>query len=186
MLRTQKVKGMRTIQWSLLSNVAVLVSLLLIISCSQEDEVFTGPFLIKDGVTYDQDTNEPINGIALSTFGDDQSGIELKKKTAFKNGRKNGLEELFHQDGKLASRIRYKDGVKDGPLETYWPSGQLYTRVSYIAGKESGLYERFYSNGQLMIRQNYEDGVLHGVFEDFNQNGDLIQTAVYEKGVKIE
>ena len=126
------------------------------------------------------------DGIALSTFGDDQSGIELKKKTAFKNGRKNGLEELFHQDGKLASRIRYKDGVKDGPLEAYWPSGQLYTRVSYIAGKESGLYERFYSNGQLMIRQNYEDGVLHGVFEDFNQNGDLIQTAVYEKGVKIE
>ena len=40
---------MRTIQWSLLSTVAALVSLLLIISCSQEDEVFTGPFLIKDG-----------------------------------------------------------------------------------------------------------------------------------------
>jgi len=177
---------MKTIERTLLSSLPALVFLLLIISCSQEDKIFTGPFLIKDGVTYDQDTNKPVTGIALLTIGDDQYGYEMKTRTTFKNGRKNGLEEIFHEDGKLASRINYMSGIKNGVLETYWPSGQLYTRLSYTAGKESGLSERFYSNGQLMFRRNYKKGVLHGLFEDFNQSGELIQTAIYENGVKVE
>ena len=35
-----------------------LLSVLLLGSCSPEPEVFTGPFLIRDGITYHQDTEE--------------------------------------------------------------------------------------------------------------------------------
>ena len=40
----------------------IILSLVLLSYCSQEPEVVTGPFIVRDGITYDQNTNEPLTG----------------------------------------------------------------------------------------------------------------------------
>ena len=65
-----------------MKNILTILCLVLLSSCSQEPEVFTGPFVTRDGVKYDQNTNEPVTGI----------------------------EETFYENGQLLGRVNYKEG----------------------------------------------------------------------------
>ena len=46
-----------------------LIFLALLVSCSQETDVITGPFVFNNDITYDQNTNEPITGTILVLIG---------------------------------------------------------------------------------------------------------------------
>ena len=97
--------------------------LVLLVSCS-EPEVLDGPFLMRDGITFDQKTNKPITG-----------------KT-----------EIFHENGRLESRSNYKDGKLDGLheefyvelLEEFYKNGERKKIENYKDGKKDGLNETFY------------------------------------------
>ena len=58
---------------------------------SYSQEVITGPFLIREGITYNQNTNEPITGIV----------------------------EEFYANGQLNWRVNYIDGKPDGLWEDF-------------------------------------------------------------------
>ena len=65
-----------------MKKILTILCLAFLSSCSQEPEVFTGPFVTRDGVKYDQNTNEPVTGI----------------------------EETFYENGQLLGRVNYKEG----------------------------------------------------------------------------
>ena len=141
--------------------------LVLLSSCSQEvptevtsqsPEVITGPVLIRDGITYHQDTNKPITGIV----------------------------ESFHDNGQLRTRENYIDGELDGLQESFHENGQLSSRSNFIDGVQDGLFELFHVNGQLSIRQNYIDGKADGPWETFDQDGNLTETRTYRNGEVVE
>jgi len=102
-----------------------ILCLVLLVSCSQEPEVvqepevFTGPFLVRDGVTYDQNTNEPVTGIIESVW----------------------------ESGRLGHRQNYTDGELNGISERFWATGQLFNRGNFIDGEIDGFWEGFYGNG---------------------------------------
>lgn len=173
---------MKTIERTLLSSLPALVFLLLTISCSQEDKIFTGPFLIKDGVTYDQDTNKPVTGIALLTSKHGRP----ESRTTFKDGIRNGPEHEFRADGSLRSIRNYSHGVLEGGQEDYYPDGQLQYRYGVAADQYDGLMEKFHENGQLHWRQSYREGRKKGLYEEFNWFGKLVKTATYDNGVEVD
>ena len=82
-----------------------ILCLVLLSSCSQEPEVFTGPFVTRDGVKYDQNTNEPVNGIEKSF---DENG-QLSERLNYKDDERDGLYESFDENGQLEGRRSYKD-----------------------------------------------------------------------------
>ena len=125
---------------------------------SQEPEVLTGPFLIRDGITYDQNTNEPVTGIV----------------------------EEFDEGGQLLSRGNYIDGEQNGLYEEFYENGQLSERGNYIDGLQDGLFEMFHENGQLQYRGNYTDGLQDGLVEFFDEDGNLSRTRTYRNGVLVE
>ena len=86
---------------------------------SQEPEVFTGPLLIRDGITFDQNTNEPVTGI---------------------------IESIW-DSGRLGHRQNYTDGELNGISERFWATGQLFNRGNFIDGEIDGFWEGFYGNG---------------------------------------
>ena len=53
----------------------LLVSVFLLSSCSPTPEVVTGPFFVKDGILYEQDTNERVTGIVESDL---ESSVSLR------------------------------------------------------------------------------------------------------------
>ncbi len=73
---------------------------------SYSQEVVTGPFLIRDGITYDQNTNEPFTGI-VEEFHDNG---QLEMRENFIDGELDGLFEYFDEDGNLTETRTYRNG----------------------------------------------------------------------------
>jgi len=48
---------------------------------------------------------------------------------------KDGLWEIYHDNGQLESKENYKDGKKDGVWEYYDKNGQIEYLLYYINGK---------------------------------------------------
>ena len=90
-----------------------ILCLVLLSVHSYSQEVVTGPFLIRDGVTYDQNTNEPITGIVEEFYNDGQ----LERRENRIDGKRDGLRESFHENGQLRIRQNYIDGKVDGLSE---------------------------------------------------------------------
>ena len=84
--------------------ILTILCLVLLSSCSQESEVVTGPFLIRDGVTFDQNTNTRVTGII----------------------------EDYHENGQLSTRSNYTDGERDDLYESYDENGNVITRASRL------------------------------------------------------
>ena len=92
-----------------------ILCLVLLVSCSQEPPLL----LVRDGITYDQNTNEPVTGIIESVW----------------------------ESGRLGHRQNYTDGELNGISERFWATGQLFNRGNFIDGEIDGFWEGFYGNG---------------------------------------
>tara|TARA_Y100000590_G_scaffold460513_1_gene619974 strand:- start:1883 stop:3796 length:1914 start_codon:yes stop_codon:yes gene_type:complete len=148
-------------------------------------------------------------------FGKGKKGKgPLKSRGSYKNGKKEGLHESFHNNGKLFEngtlheKGSYKNGKKEGLHESFHRNGQLQSRVSYKNGKKEGLYESFYdypvwkeekgkykngkkeglwevfSGDELGIKERYKKGKKEGPYESFHRNGKLHEKGSYKNGKK--
>ena len=111
--------------------IITILCLVLLSVHSYSQEVFTGPFLIRDGITYHQETNEPITGIVEEFYDNGQ----LKGRGNFKDGKPDGLHEWFHGNGQLFSRGNFKDGKEDGLFEHFDENGNLSITLTYRNGE---------------------------------------------------
>lgn len=110
-----------------------------------KDEVRQRETFIKDGVSYVKRTSKPVNGIVVKYYTFNRL---LALRIHYKNGKKDGLEEIFYRNGHLHFRINYKGGQEDGLTEYFHTNGKLKSRATYKDGKEEGLSERFDKSGQ--------------------------------------
>ena len=111
--------------------IIIILCLVLLVSCSQEPEVVAGHILIRDGITYLQDTNEPFTG----------------------------TEEHYYDDGQLSLRRHYTDGKLDGVTEAFYENGQLAAREIHKDGKRFGVSEIFDEDGNLTETMTFRKGV---------------------------
>ena len=78
----------------------------------------------RDGITYKKFTNIPFTG-----------SVEGVPKGTYKNGKRDGVWEMYHLNGQLWMEGTYKDGKKEGVWEYYWDNGQLSVKETYKDGK---------------------------------------------------
>ena len=83
-----------------------ILSLVLLSVHSYSQDVVTGHILIRDGITYDQNTNEPVTGIVEKFHENGQ----LSRRTNYKDGLRDGLHEWFDEDGNLTKTETWKNG----------------------------------------------------------------------------
>jgi len=98
----------------------LLLLTIFLASCSDESNVLSGPFLIKDGITYHQTTTKPIRGELHSFYANGQ----LKDRTPYNKGLRDGLFEAFYENGQLRERVTYLSGIKNGLQETFAADGK--------------------------------------------------------------
>jgi hypothetical protein len=109
---------------------------LMIISCVQESKILEGPFLIIDGVTYDQESEQPVNGVVKLFWASGQP----RAKEIYKDGKANGTWLTFHNNGELASRSTFDDGILNGEQSTYFTSGKLVKKGNFKNGVKEGYW----------------------------------------------
>jgi hypothetical protein len=138
---------------------------LLATACAEEPEVFSGPYLTRDGVLFDQETNQPITGIALRHY---DSG-ELMAKTEYLSGLRHGVNKEFYLDGQLARLETYKSGLLHGSTETFSKYGVLVVSRNYSMGLRAdqngnlltGLVEEK-TEGTAIDKRRFKDGLQDG------------------------
>jgi antitoxin component YwqK of YwqJK toxin-antitoxin module len=59
----------------------------------------------------------------------------LRSRYYLKDGKKQGLSESFHENGKLRIKANYNRGEYDGVLEVYYDNGELWMKSLYKNGK---------------------------------------------------
>lgn len=117
-----------------------LLPLLVLTACAKpgdladqlvEPEVLADQLVVRNGVTYQVDSDEPFTGLSVK----------------------------YHENGKLKNRTDYKNGKKEGLSEWFWENGTLGQRGNLKGGKKEGLLEVFNQNGVLLRSVIYKDGV---------------------------
>jgi len=149
----------------------LIAMFLLVTACAEEPEVFSGPYLTRDGVLFDQETNQPITGIALRHY---DSG-ELMAKTEYLSGLRHGVNKEFYLDGQLARLETYQSGLRHGVNKGFYLDGQLARLETYQSGLRHGSTETFSKYGVLVVSRNYSMGLRA------DQNGNLLTGLVEEK-----
>ena len=77
------------------------------------------------------------------------------------------------------------DGKKDG-LDTDWyENGQKKSEITYNDGKVDGLWTEWYENGNKKVEGNWKDGNPNGLFTRWYENGNKEREGTYKDGIKI-
>ena len=150
--------------------------LFLLVSCSKE--VHDEQIVKRQDVAYEINSTTPFTGRAVDYFENDR----LWSRTNYKDGKENGLREIFYENGQLRQSAKFKDGKFDGLIEHYYENGQLKNKGNYKDGKEEGFWEIFYENGQLQEKSIYKNGIIDGSYESYYENGQLSSKGIMKDG----
>ena len=88
---------------------------------------------------------------------------DFKYKDIYKDGKLEGEQLEWYEDGQLFSKQFYKDGKKEGEQLCWWKNGQLMSKSFYKEGKKEGEQIRWFENGQLSSLESYKEGKQAGL-----------------------
>ena len=111
---------------------------------------------ISQRINYKNNTGYFIDGV-FELIND--AGTAVGRIVTYKDGKKDGLEEVFYENGQLSRKSNYKDGKKDGLFQLYYENGQLLRQTYYTEGEKDGLFESYHENGRLSAKILYKNGV---------------------------
>jgi len=96
---------------------------------------------------------------------------ELKSAITYKNGKKNGVEHLFYEDGAtLKHAENYEHGRLHGLQQKYDRSSLLIQEENYRQGRLDGR-SRYYRKGLLKREVSYTNGMVDGTYREFFPSG---------------
>lgn len=100
---------------------------------------------------------------------------ELRERTLYKGGIKNGESQEYYRSGNLKAKYFYNLGIKNGECRIYNDSGRLRIKYFYKNGVIEGSYKIFDVFGNVKIEYNYINGFAEGKHKIFNKKGKIIQ-----------
>jgi antitoxin component YwqK of YwqJK toxin-antitoxin module len=77
-------------------------------------------------------------------------------------------------------------GEREGLWEIFYEDGNIFSRAPYKDGKIDGIDEWFYTNGNIHFRTPFKDGNMDGIQEEFNEQGNIVKTTLWKEGELIE
>lgn len=101
----------------------------------------------------------------------------------FKEGERDGLTEQFYNDtGKLRVSANYKNGVLDGEFKAYYPNGNLQGEVTYKNGEMNGEYREYNENKNIRLSGSYKNNLQDGEWKSYLEDGTLETIVNYKDG----
>ena len=111
-----------------------------------------------------------------------EDGILIDSGT-FKNGERDGLTEQFYNDtGKLRVSANYKNGVLDGKFKAYYPNGNLQGEVNYVNGEMNGDFKEYHENKNIRLSGSYKNSLQDGEWKSYLEDGTLETIVNYKDG----
>ncbi len=120
------------------------------------------------------------NHPAVTIYSEDQRIIEIQD---FRGGKPEGLHLKYHDNGKVAYRLKYKEGEKLGQKQFFDRQGVCNGGGKYQGGVPIGEHVERYDNGQLkrVARYSMQGTLLEPVVE-YVEEGDLLRSYFLNAG----
>ena len=125
--------------------------------------------------------------------------LEGPQKTFFENGRievlityengvLNGVKSLWNDMGVLLEEARYSKGVLEGQFFQRTPQGQEVV-YHYHNNRREGLHQVFYPHEEegervKALEANYVDDLPEGELSEFSEDGSKVASTFYQHGLK--
>ena len=74
------------------------------------------------------------------------------------NGRQEGLQQLYFNDGMIAESRYFKDGEKDSTHTGWWENGKLRFEYHFKKGLYHGDFKEWYEDGNPLKHIHYTNG----------------------------
>lgn len=113
--------------------------------------------------------NQPFTGYAVRFYANDS----LKEKTGFLNGKKQGVYNVWFENGVLKLESNYNQNTLEGTYKAWWNNGVLASETNYVKGKKQGVEQKWFSNGELSKKSNLLEGKEDGLQQAWLENGKL-------------
>jgi antitoxin component YwqK of YwqJK toxin-antitoxin module len=88
-------------------------------------------------------------------------------------GRKQGKESVWHEDGQKVGDHQYRDGVKHGVFRSWHESGNTQLVSEYRDGKPNGVWTAYHENGEKAVEAHLRDGKSHGKVTEWDEQGEV-------------
>ena len=111
---------------------------------------------------------------------------KIKERFHVKNGKKEGLQQNYYENGQLMSEHPYKNGILCGVVSLWYEDGNKLN-ISEFKSDEicHGLCQHWWPNGQLAMRGRKINGRQHGLWENYYQNGQLQSKGNWNHGFNV-
>lgn len=111
-------------------------------------------------------------GANLMQVREYQNGLEIGTRICYKYNKQNG-------DRWILQETAFADGVRHGVRNIYYENGQLSRVINYIYGIKDGPEIHYFPNGDIKVKKNWKGGFPHGEFKEYNINGIAVYSANY-------
>jgi len=106
---------------------------------------------------------------------------KLREIAAFKNNQLNGERRLYNDSTKQLIIIEnYKNNNFEGEYLSYHLNGVLKQKGQYLDNKMSGLWNYYYTDGSLKETVHFENNTENGPYKAYHENGQLKAEGQYE------
>lgn len=119
------------------------------------------------GVYLHPETLEAYTGPVVALW----DSVNVREHGTLRNGRWDGVREMFFSDGQLELRETYESGVLDGPFESYFRTGSPSDKGTYRDGLLEGAYEAYWSRTQGDIHAAHVGHSMEGPMGDPAERG---------------
>ncbi len=110
----------------------------------------------------------------------------IKSAVTYKDGKKNGVEHAFYEDGATLKYAKtYAHGRLHGLQQEYSQDALLIQEESYRQGRLDGR-SRYYQNGLLVSEADYQNGIPEGEYTEFYPSGMRKLEIFWSRGKAIE
>src|SRR3989344_8243216 len=104
----------------------------------------------------------------------------------FREGQPVGMHIRYHANGKESYRLSYKNGKKEGKEQFFSEEGVLLGEGLFQKGRAIGRHYREYANGNLAYLAEFDgEGTLLEPIAEFNEDGQKIRQ-FFSQGDKLE
>lgn len=149
----------------------------------KQSEAFSyglGPFVERDAREWGPLSGPPADYTGVWV---DERPSGSRSETEYLEGRKNGLDRVWDEEGNIRSECHFVGGQRHGPF-TQWDGGGEVLNVSHFV-HGTGTYWFFTENGKLSGAFELVAGKRHGEARRWDERGDLVSVTRYRDGMEV-
>jgi hypothetical protein len=134
---------------------------------------------------------EEYNTFQASETGDCSDNLEElltmypETKGQFSEGLETGLWIMYWQNGNIRMKTNYLNGKKNGPSEAFFETGELEAKAVYTNDQIDGESTFYYKNGMIQAKRFWVLGEKTGDWIDFDETGNELRKRKFENGKLI-